>query len=505
MKGIFICYRREDTSGYAGRLFDRLKERFGQERVFLDVAGIEPGVDFVETIDREVGSCDALVIMIGKKWLDCTDQDGQRRLDDQQDFIRLEVATALRRNIRVIPVLVQGAVMPKESDLPEEMKLLARRQAFEISDSHWDNDVPELLRALEKVVTPSAGNRSEAVAEKSAAVTTRKPTLIIAAVVALIVIAVAGVAVIPKKEHVNAPGTPAGTTTGTDASQAAVPDVTGKQRDIAIASLAGAGFLTVQEKKRTSDNPKGTVLSQQPIAGSVMLKNSMIELVVAETPSAPEKKPEPVKPVKPQPAELPVPVPSLVSLPKNMARETITKAGFATGIVEMVETDKYRPDTVISQSPPFGEKTKKGNAINLKVATSPLKQPTSGTGNTSTAPTGWVNFGQNTSQILSYKNPRKISADSVRVETRETITNKDYLKRIIKIRQAKNLGVEGYERYSYQISPVEFDCTNNKYRLLYSRDYDASGKEIGDWRVSPNWQDIPAGSKYEPLARRLCR
>ena len=152
MPGIFISYRREDTAGHAGRIFDRLREKFGRDKVFMDVAGIEPGVDFVEAIDRAVGSCDVLLVIIGKKWLTCADASGNRRLDDPKDFIRLETATALRRDIRVIPVLVQDAAMPGEGDLPDDLKKLARRQATEIGDTHWDSDTEQLIQTLAKVL-----------------------------------------------------------------------------------------------------------------------------------------------------------------------------------------------------------------------------------------------------------------------------------------------------------------------------------------------------------------
>src|SRR5574341_1955028 len=128
MAGIFISYRREDTAGHAGRLFDRLRARFGRERVFMDVEGIEAGADFVEAIEGAVGSCDVLLAMIGKEWLRCTDRSGRRRLDDPHDFIRLETAAAFRRKVRVIPVLVEDADIPGPDDLPEDLKPLARSE-----------------------------------------------------------------------------------------------------------------------------------------------------------------------------------------------------------------------------------------------------------------------------------------------------------------------------------------------------------------------------------------
>jgi hypothetical protein len=132
---IFISYRRDDTSASAGRLYDRLLVCLPNNHIFIDV-DLDPGIDFVEAIETSVGSCDVLIAVIGKRWLTSSDDDGQRRLDNQEDFVRLEVATALKRNIRVIPVLVDGASIPRSSDLPDELKLLARRNAFMNSRAH---------------------------------------------------------------------------------------------------------------------------------------------------------------------------------------------------------------------------------------------------------------------------------------------------------------------------------------------------------------------------------
>ncbi|MBT9466463.1 toll/interleukin-1 receptor domain-containing protein [Hydrogenophaga sp.] len=148
MDGIFISYRRDDSAGYAGRLYDRLSAHFGAERVFMDVEGIELGTDFVTAIEKAVGSCKVLMVVIGDEWLSTTDPTGRRRLDDPHDFVRLETRVALEREIRVVPVLVGGALMPRADELPEELKSLARRQAIEISHKQWDASTRELIRAL---------------------------------------------------------------------------------------------------------------------------------------------------------------------------------------------------------------------------------------------------------------------------------------------------------------------------------------------------------------------
>jgi hypothetical protein len=157
MDGIFISYRRDDSAGYAGRLYDRLAAHFGADRVFMDVEGIEPGLDFVVAIEEAVGSCRVLIAVIGDEWTTATDAAGRRRLDDPNDFIRLETGSALQRGIRVVPVLVGGAVMPLAADLPDDLKALTRRQAIEINHKQWEASTGELIHTLEGILkAPSA-------------------------------------------------------------------------------------------------------------------------------------------------------------------------------------------------------------------------------------------------------------------------------------------------------------------------------------------------------------
>jgi hypothetical protein len=118
---IFISYRRDEASAWARLLNDRLFQKFPETKIFMDVDTIEPGVDFVEAIEKSVGSCELLIAVIGGRWLISSDEDGKRRLDNPEDFVRLEIATALKRGIRVIPVLVEGASMPRPPDLPDDL------------------------------------------------------------------------------------------------------------------------------------------------------------------------------------------------------------------------------------------------------------------------------------------------------------------------------------------------------------------------------------------------
>jgi hypothetical protein len=115
----------------------------------MDVAAIEPGRDFRKAIDKSVASCSVLLAMMGQGWLNATDAGGSRRLDDANDFVRIELASALRRDIPVVPVLVQGAKMPRVEQLPDDLKELAYRNAVELTHARWKSDVQVLLRSLE--------------------------------------------------------------------------------------------------------------------------------------------------------------------------------------------------------------------------------------------------------------------------------------------------------------------------------------------------------------------
>jgi CheY-like chemotaxis protein len=150
MPKIFISYRREDSEHITGRLYDRLEQRFGRDNVFMDVETIPLGVDFREHLDRAVGRCDTLLAVIGERWLDIRHPEGQRRLDDPGDFVRIEIQAALARGIPVIPVLVGAAMMPGVQDLPEGLKPLAYRNAAEVrSGRDFHDHVDRLARGIE--------------------------------------------------------------------------------------------------------------------------------------------------------------------------------------------------------------------------------------------------------------------------------------------------------------------------------------------------------------------
>ncbi|MER7070256.1 toll/interleukin-1 receptor domain-containing protein [Terrabacter sp. NPDC000476] len=163
---VFISYRREETAYPAAWLYDRLVDRYGGH-VFKDVDSIRLGDDFVEVITRAVGSCQVLLALIGHRWLTVTDQDGRRRLDDPDDFVRLEVEAALARDVRVIPILVEGASLPRPEELPPSLAGLVRRQALELSPARFDFDTGRLFKVLDTTLdelraTPSDGGAEQA-------------------------------------------------------------------------------------------------------------------------------------------------------------------------------------------------------------------------------------------------------------------------------------------------------------------------------------------------------
>ncbi len=153
MKGVFISYRRQDSQSAAGRLADHLHEQLPDIPLFRDVETIEPGVDFVEAINHALASCGILLAVIGPRWVSMTDASGRRRLDSPDDYARLEISTALQRgDVRVIPVLVEGASMPGADELPEELRPLVRRNAIELTDKRWEFDVSMLVETLRKAL-----------------------------------------------------------------------------------------------------------------------------------------------------------------------------------------------------------------------------------------------------------------------------------------------------------------------------------------------------------------
>ena len=168
MGAVFVSYRREDTRGETGRLTKDLERFLADGQIFRDIDAIEPGVDFAKSIESAIAACQALVVVIGPDWLGTAGRDGRRRLEEPSDYVRIEVGASLKRDIRVIPVLVGDAQMPTADQLPDDLKALATRQAHDISETRWDYDVERLASALTAIPGVEARPQGPTTAERRA-------------------------------------------------------------------------------------------------------------------------------------------------------------------------------------------------------------------------------------------------------------------------------------------------------------------------------------------------
>jgi hypothetical protein len=191
MAAIFISYRRDDAGGHAGRLCDRLTARFGDDRVFMDLQDIGPGQNFERSIDETIAGCDSVLAVIGPRWLDSI-----HGRDGREDFVRRELAAALSRNVLLIPVLVGNARMPGSDVLPPDLSPLAQRNAIEVRDEHFEDDVGRLAAFLDGRLVNTADHAHRATAR-------RRPAMLGAAaliIAALAVTAVAAVLLWPRRD-----------------------------------------------------------------------------------------------------------------------------------------------------------------------------------------------------------------------------------------------------------------------------------------------------------------
>jgi hypothetical protein len=187
---VFISYRRDDSRGSAGRLYDELCDQLGADVVFRDLDDIEPGEQYDQVIDAAVDACDALIAVIGTGWLEARDAGGGRRLEQPHDLVRLEIASALAHGKAVIPVLVDDAEMPAASALPPPLAPLATRNALELSDDRWAYDVRRLVDRLEALLEPARPPaRHRPARDGSHRPSPTRATLRIGALVAVVVLA----------------------------------------------------------------------------------------------------------------------------------------------------------------------------------------------------------------------------------------------------------------------------------------------------------------------------
>jgi hypothetical protein len=321
---IFINYRRDDSLLYADRLQEVLSEHFGRDEVFRDVDTIEMGLDFVHAIDRALSQADVMLVLIGRHWL--VGADGRTRLQEPDDYVRLEVARGLERpNVRVIPVLVGGAEMPRSDDLPQDLASLTRRHAFEMTDNRWRYDRDELVRRLGRVleadglkhlpasnggVSASAREGDDAVerllpvappsapdpsarqvgdfhakpATPSGTSHKRRWTAAVAAAALLAAGLSAGAFVLFGGEDVAAIPTPPRETPPAVEDGPSIPDVIGLSQAEAEADLEAQGF-EVSTTTVVDDGESGRVLTQDPAAGADADEGDVVALEISESPN----------------------------------------------------------------------------------------------------------------------------------------------------------------------------------------------------------------------------
>jgi hypothetical protein len=258
MGSIFLSYRREDSEGQAGRLYDDLVAVFGSDSVFMDVAAIEPGRDFRKSIDQSLNSCGVFLSLIGRSWLTAKDTSGQRRLDDPADFVRIETGAALKRDIPVIPVLVQGASALKPDQLPDDLKELAFRNAVELTHARWDSDIQVLIKALRPHISQSSPKPESERAQPGSKLRASKSFAVIA-VLLVVVIGLAFYLRPAKKTGDNPVNQPVETT-----SDSSVPEPTKRSREklasppttTKVAPIGVEDFSLVARQEPLADNPK---------------------------------------------------------------------------------------------------------------------------------------------------------------------------------------------------------------------------------------------------------
>ena len=332
MAGVFISYRRDDAQGEARHLFDDLKRHFGADRIFMDVTTIRPGEDFRKVIDSAVASCDVLVALIGKEWAKSVDAAGKRRLDNGKDFVRFETAAALKRDVRVIPVLVQGASMPEADELPEDLKPLAYRNALELSHTRWDFDVRVLIETLDRLVASPSGTPDQPAPDGSGAP--------------------------PPASGGHSASTPSRVlTTGPIAVLCGVNTLL----------LGGGGYWLVREFATPAApaqvTPSGpSVLAQKapPVEPSPPPSASSAKAPAVTAPATPTTPPQ-------------VPVPGVTGMRVADARAALERVGLMVGSVSRTKRRDVEPGTVLGQTPGPGESLEKGRAVALDVAIADLR------------------------------------------------------------------------------------------------------------------------------------
>ncbi len=326
---VFLSYRRGDTRHLAGRLYDRLAQRLGTKHVFMDVDSIGPGADFAAAIDTAVASCDVLLILIGANWLNAQDEHGERRLDDPDDFVVLEITAALRRNIHILPVLVDGASPPRRQDLPDALTPLAHRNAVRLNHETFRADVEALLDAVAELLGSARTARRRG--DKPAA-----GRRVIGATAAVVVSLLASVGFLVSG------GSPA-------LKQVVVPDVVGQQQQAAHAQLSATGPRVIVKQVASTVEQRNSVVGTDPAAGISIAEDITVTLRIGKGPDE-------------------ATVPALPGRTVDEATQLLAAHGLTLGGQTEQETaNADQVGKVISSTPTAEEKVSGGTAVAVVV------------------------------------------------------------------------------------------------------------------------------------------
>jgi hypothetical protein len=338
MTALFISYRRQDSQNAACRLADDLRDRLPATRLFRDVETIAPGEDFVVAIRQALDECAVLIAVIGPRWLAVSDAHGRRRLDDPADYTRVELATALKReDVRVIPVLIEGAAMPQVVDLPDDLVSLARRNAIELSDKRWAYDIGLIEAAVRDALGLAPPRRGP-----------MRRWLWVAAAVMLSLVA-AGLYLgmrapvpVPSEVTVEAPRVPV-------AEPVPVPNLVELEWERAVEALVVAGLRPGTPHRVARDSRHAVaerVLRQSPVPGTLLARGERVELWVWSAQ---------------------VVLPNVIGYDTAKARQTLNGLGLKSE-VRYAEIDSVRAGVVIDQAPPGDSETADGTGVTLTVA-----------------------------------------------------------------------------------------------------------------------------------------
>jgi beta-lactam-binding protein with PASTA domain len=372
MSKIFLNYRREDSAPDARSLYDHLVMHFGPNSVFIDIDRIDLGADFVESINEKVGLCQVLLVLIGKQWLTSSDSTG-RRLDNPNDFVRLEIVAANERRVRIIPVLVEGASMPREDQLPDALRFLARRNATELSYHRFRDDVNHLIKGIEQII--KLDSPSPPPAPVQPAPPRWKANWMIYGLAAIFILGGStwlwtangatwfrrifapqtsttkipspGISPLPT---VSAPITDSSPPLKTavpppKALLKHVPSVVNLSLEEATAKLRREGFRAQATRQRSSTTD-GTVLQQDPAAGHQAPDRSLVRLVVADQ----------------------LKVPKITGMSVEGAQNSLQAAGFSLRITNTeLLAGLSGPDSVQSQDPPAGTSVSDAGPVNVVI------------------------------------------------------------------------------------------------------------------------------------------